>query len=154
MDDDLCTGFGNRIEAMRTTKVRLTAIYCNEPKEWFFGTILLLRKIRNVGDVEVVNNYQLGRMNEAKRFVQIDFEKITDKTQKSAMKRDITIDDFSFETYGYGRYRVTYKSPKTGKEYSNIITDMLVIDATKNADEPKKKDLEDLKRACKNGSFY
>lgn len=70
------------------------------------------------------------------------------------MKRDITIDDFNFETAGYGRYRVTYKSPKTGKEYSNIITDMLVIDATKNADEPKKKDLEDLKRACKNGSFY
>lgn len=60
---------------MRTTKVRLTAIYCNEPKEWFFGTILLICKIRNVGDVEVVNNYQLGRMNEAKRFGQIDFEK-------------------------------------------------------------------------------
>lgn len=138
---------------MRTTKVRLTALNCNEPTEWFFGTILRLRKIRKVGDVEVVNNYQLGRMNESKRFGQIDFEKITDKTQKSAMKRNITIDDFSFERAGYGRYRVTYKSPKTGKEYSNIITDMLVIDATKNADEPKRKDLELLKRICKNGSY-
>lgn len=30
-------------------------------------------------------------------------------------------------------------------------TDMPLIDATKNTDEPKRKDLETLKRICKNG---
>lgn len=65
---------------MRKTKVRLTAFNnkTNEPREWYFGTRLLLRKIRNVGDEEVVNNYQLGRLNEAKKSGTIDFEKVVE----------------------------------------------------------------------------
>lgn len=60
-----------------------------------------------------------------------------------------SIYDFRFEFIGYGHYRVTYTSPKTGKQWSNNITDMPLIDATKNAEEPKRKDLDELKRMCK-----
>lgn len=60
-----------------------------------------------------------------------------------------SIYDFRFEFIGYGHYRVAYTSPKTGKQWSNIITDMPLIDATKNAEEPKRKDLDELKRMCK-----
>lgn len=60
------------------------------------------------------------------------------------------ISDFSFEMRGYGQYLVTYTSPTTGKKWSTLVTDMEIIDATKNADEPKRCDLEQLKRVCKN----
>lgn len=70
------------------------------------------------------------------------------------MAQKATISDFNFEFLKYGRYRVTYTSPKTGKQFSKVIDDMTIIDATKNADEPKRNDLENLKRTCKNGSFY
>ena len=46
------------------------------------------------------------------------------------MERKTSINDFRFELAGYG---------------------MTLIDATKNADNPKQKDLENLKRLCKNG---
>ena len=65
------------------------------------------------------------------------------------MKRKITIYDFDFLFAGYGHYKVTYTSPVTGKKWTAITNDMPLIDATKNADEPKKKDLEQLKRMCK-----
>jgi hypothetical protein len=58
----------------------------------------------------------------------------------------INITDFSFQFSGHGHYRVTYTSPKTGKEFTSTINDMPLIDATKNADEPKRKDLIHLKR--------
>jgi len=61
----------------------------------------------------------------------------------------INISDFSFSFSGYGAYNVTYTSPVTGKEWTNRTTNMPLIDATKNADEPKKCDLEQLKRICK-----
>jgi hypothetical protein len=64
--------------------------------------------------------------------------------------KKISISDFSFEPTGYGRYKVAYTSPITGKTWETAVTDMTVIDATKNADEPKKKDLENLKWRCKN----
>ena len=67
------------------------------------------------------------------------------------MAQKITINDFNFEKSSYGRYIVTYTSPKTGKSYVGLVTDMTIIDATKNADEPKRKDLEQLKKICKNG---
>lgn len=60
-----------------------------------------------------------------------------------------TIRNFTFRTAGYGHYKVTYISPTTGKSWSRIIDDMPLIDATKNADEPKRKDLNILKRKCK-----
>ena len=63
------------------------------------------------------------------------------------MKTSIT--DFDFTLAGYGHYKVTYTSPKTGKQWSNTTSCMPLIDATKNADEPKQADLNELKAFCK-----
>ena len=65
------------------------------------------------------------------------------------MKNSINISDFSFYFEGRGAYNVTYTSPITGKQFTSRTTDMPLIDATKNADEPKKIDLNRLKNACK-----
>lgn len=67
------------------------------------------------------------------------------------MRKKTTISDFRFETAGYGHYKVTYTSPVTWKQWTAKTNDMPLIDATKNADEPKRRDLEILKRICKNG---
>lgn len=61
----------------------------------------------------------------------------------------IDIHDFKFEFVGYGHYRVTYTSPVTGKQWTTVTNNMPLIDATRNSEEPKKKDLEQLKRVCK-----
>ena len=61
----------------------------------------------------------------------------------------ININDFRFEIVGYGHYRVTYTSPVTGKQWTAVTNNMPLIDATRNSEEPKKKDLEQLKRVCK-----
>lgn len=61
-----------------------------------------------------------------------------------------TINDFDFELLGYGVYIVTYTSPVTGKKWIATTRDMQLIDATKNAECPKRKDLEYLKKFCKN----
>jgi len=37
----------------------------------------------------------------------------------------------------------------TGKRWANLVTDMALIDATKNTDNPKKKDLIILKKYIK-----
>ena len=60
-----------------------------------------------------------------------------------------TISDFRFEFAGYGHYKVTYTSPVTGKQWTAKTNDMPLIDATKNADEPKRRDLERLKEFAK-----
>lgn len=65
------------------------------------------------------------------------------------MSNKISITDFKFTFSGYGHYKVTYTSPATGKEFSKTITHMPLIDATKNSDEPKIKDLVELKRTIK-----
>lgn len=65
------------------------------------------------------------------------------------MKKKISKWDFDFEVAGYGRYKVTYTSPVTFKRWSTVITDMALIDAVKNEDEPKVKDLNSLKMLCK-----
>ena len=65
------------------------------------------------------------------------------------MKTSISISYFSFSFEGRGAYNVTYTSPITGKSWSSRTTNMPLIDATKNADYPKKCDLEQLKRVCK-----
>lgn len=67
------------------------------------------------------------------------------------MKTKTTISDFQFRIAGYGHYKVTYTSPVTWKQWTAITNDMELIDATKNADEPKRQDLETLKRVCKRG---
>ena len=58
------------------------------------------------------------------------------------MKVTISITDFSFLPSGYGHYKVTYTSPATRKSWTATTNDMPLIDATKNADDPKRKDLE------------
>ena len=57
--------------------------------------------------------------------------------------------NFDFKFKGYGHYEVTFTSPKTGKQWTFITSDMQLIDATKNSDNPKKQDLEILKKLCK-----
>jgi len=63
------------------------------------------------------------------------------------MKTQIT--DFTFKFSGHGHYKVTYTSPVTYKFWTKIISDMPLIDATKNEDCPKLKDLNWLKKVCK-----
>lgn len=58
---------------------------------------------------------------------------------------------FNFQFSGYGHYRVTYESPVTGKKWSTVTNNMPLIDATKNHDNPLKKDLNTLKDLCKKG---
>lgn len=66
-----------------------------------------------------------------------------------AYKRKIQITDFRFEYRGYGHYMVTYTSPVTGKKWHKLITFMPIIDATRNTEFPKRKDLKELKRMVK-----
>jgi hypothetical protein len=61
----------------------------------------------------------------------------------------INLSDFDFKFSGYGHYKVTYTSRKTGKKYTATTDDMPLIDATKNEDQPKVKDLNILKSVCK-----
>jgi hypothetical protein len=66
------------------------------------------------------------------------------------MKTTIKITDFNFTFAGYGHYKVSYTSPVTRKQWSKTISDMSIIDATKNAESPKIKDLKELKLIVKN----
>lgn len=66
-------------------------------------------------------------------------------------KEKISIADFCFEKSGFGHYVVTYTSPVTGRYRSCVTDNMLLIDATKNSEHPKVKDLNILKRICKEG---
>ena len=65
------------------------------------------------------------------------------------MKTKISLSDFLFSFSGFGHYRVTYTSPTTNKQWTRTTSNMPLIDATKNADEPLQKDLNELKRLCK-----
>lgn len=73
------------------------------------------------------------------------------KTKKHTMKKPpISESNFRFQSEGYGHYQVIFTSPATGKQWSKTSTDMELIDLTKNEDYPKIKDLNRLKRFCKN----
>lgn len=65
------------------------------------------------------------------------------------MKKQISISDFRFLPSGYGHYKVTYRSPITGKSWTATTNNMPLIDATKNSDNPSILDLNSLKRICK-----
>jgi hypothetical protein len=65
------------------------------------------------------------------------------------MKNQISLTDFTFLFAGYGHYKVTYTSPKTGKQWTTTTNNMQLIDATKGAEQPKIKDLLALKSVCK-----
>ena len=69
------------------------------------------------------------------------------------MKTKTSIYDFSFSLVGYGKYLVVYTSPSTSKQWRAHVTNMCLIDATKNSDDPKAKDLSALKFICKNGYY-
>lgn len=60
------------------------------------------------------------------------------------------LNDFLFQILGRGAYWVTYTSPVTGRRWTTRTTDMQLIDATRNSDEPTQVALNALKRACKN----
>lgn len=66
------------------------------------------------------------------------------------MKTQIT--DFSFSIVGYGHYYVTYTSPVTGKVWGRTVTHMPLIDRTKNSDDPRQVDLDELKAYVKGRS--
>lgn len=59
-----------------------------------------------------------------------------------------TITKFDFAQLSYGLYKVVYTSSK-GKKYTAKVDDMEIIDRVKNTDNPLKKDLNTLKRICK-----
>lgn len=59
------------------------------------------------------------------------------------------LSDFDFAPAGYGHYKVTYTSPTTGRKWSKTTDRARLIDATRNADTPRRKDLEQLKKLCK-----
>lgn len=65
------------------------------------------------------------------------------------MRKKINITDFGFSFEGYGHYRVTYESPITFRRWSALVNNMPLIDSTKNADDPKRCDLENLRRVVK-----
>jgi hypothetical protein len=64
------------------------------------------------------------------------------------MTNSISISDFSFQFTGHGHYRVSYTYP-SGRQIWATINDMTLIDSTKNAYDPKKKDLQSLKNTIK-----
>lgn len=53
--------------------------------------------------------------------------------------------NFRFEPNGYGCYKVTYYTENRGDYYTTIISDMTIIDATKNAEWAKVRDIEWLR---------
>lgn len=62
----------------------------------------------------------------------------------------IHLSDFTFRFSGYGHYKITYRSPVTGRKWTRVTDDMPLVDRTKNCDNiPKRIDLEQLRRICK-----
>lgn len=62
---------------------------------------------------------------------------------------------FDFRFAGYGRYVVTYTTPKRGDFWRAHITDMTLIDDTKNAEAPTLAAFRRLRDAVKNnGTHY
>ena len=63
--------------------------------------------------------------------------------------------NFSFRLVGSGCYRVTYFTDTRGDYWSALIYDMGLIDATKNAEWAKAKDIEWLRHlVIHNGAHY
>lgn len=63
--------------------------------------------------------------------------------------------NFTFDYLSAGHYKVTYTTDKRGDYWIAIITDMTLIDSTKNADVAKIKDIAWLrKKVINNGWHY
>lgn len=56
---------------------------------------------------------------------------------------------FSFQFAGNGHYRVSYTTPQRGDYWVAVINDMTIIDATKNAEWAKRRDIEHLRDLVK-----
>ena len=70
------------------------------------------------------------------------------------MKKNLYF-SFSFRFAGFGQYVVTYTTPTRGDYWRARITDMSLIDETKNAEEPTGAALRRLRDAVKlNGTHY
>jgi len=70
------------------------------------------------------------------------------------MKTKTQLSDFTFRPAGYGCYMVNYTSPATGMSWRGArVTDMTLIDRTKNADEPTQVALNALKAYCKQNGY-
>lgn len=65
------------------------------------------------------------------------------------MSAEVSKSDFSFEFSGHGHYKVTYTSPITNKQWTKVISNIVLIDKIKNSDKPKKVNLNELKLNCK-----
>ena len=63
-----------------------------------------------------------------------------------------TIRNFKFEHISEKQYLVTYIQSNTLTIYSKIVTDMDLIDKTRNSDNPKQKYLNKLKSIVKNNN--
>lgn len=67
------------------------------------------------------------------------------------------LSDFIFAPSGYGHFKVTYISPVTGKRWTrktshlSLFQHYFQIDSVRNIDNPKRKDLDYLKKFCKYG---
>lgn len=59
------------------------------------------------------------------------------------------MENLTFKFTGHGHYLITYTTPIRGLKYSKTITDMTLIDATKNSDNPTKKAIKELINAVK-----
>jgi len=71
-------------------------------------------------------------------------------TKTKGIMRHIQLPEFTFVFAGHGLYKVLYTDPR-GTVWIAYVNDMTIIDATKNADEPKQKDLHQLLRICRRG---
>lgn len=60
--------------------------------------------------------------------------------------------NFMFQYANYGIWKVTYISPKTGERWSAGVTDLDLIERTKNTRFPKSEDLLKLLSICKNNT--
>lgn len=62
------------------------------------------------------------------------------------------LEGFTFRKVSSGAYQVTYESDydrKVGRYWTARIEDMTIIDATRNADTPKRKDVDRLRYLVK-----
>lgn len=69
------------------------------------------------------------------------------KKKTKTMKTEKT--DFKFKFAGYGHYLVTYTSPITQKQWSAVLNNMPLVNSVLHKEEPKRKDLESLKKTIK-----
>jgi len=62
------------------------------------------------------------------------------------------IEDFFFQDHGNNVYKAYYISPKTRKKWAAKIDNITLINNTLFSDKPKQKDLNTLKKLCKQGA--